>query len=86
MSDLNPRIQNDAACTGMGPGTLITSATSNVTLSPCARKLIVSTGGTITGRMAGDTGDQAYIFPAGEFNVALKKITSATTIVAFALV
>jgi hypothetical protein len=80
---INQRIQCHPADPGVGPGVLITSSTSNITLDPCGRRVTVSTAGTITGKLVGDTGDQAYILPAGTHEIAFRSITSISSLVGF---
>lgn len=68
---------------GVGPGLILTGSTQ--TVDPPGRYLVVSTGGTLTGQMVGDTSDKAYVFPVGTHFVAVKSVTSTTTLVGFIL-
>lgn len=65
----------------VGPGVVITAATSNLVLNPHGRYVVVSTAGTITGQLVGDTGDVAYVLPVGVHPLSFKSITSVTSLV-----
>lgn len=66
---------------GVGPSTVISGATSNLTLDPPGRYVIVSTAGTITGKLLEDTADVAYVLPVGVHHLAFKSITSVAALV-----
>lgn len=83
MAAINQRIQTSPSDPGVGPGVLITAATSGLTLSKDGRYITVSTAGTITGQLVGDTSDQAYILPVGTHPLAFRSITSVASLVGF---
>ena len=75
----NTRIRGEADDPGVGPGLVLSGSAQ--TVDPPSRYVIVSTGGTITGQLVGDTGDVAYILPTGVHKLAFKSVTSTTTLV-----
>lgn len=80
MADQNVRMMaQDNADPGIGPGTIITGSAQ--VFDPPGRYIIVSTAGTITGRLVGDASDVAYVLPAGVHALAFKSATSTTTLV-----
>ncbi len=83
MTEANKRIQCLPEDPGIGPGQLITASSTNVSVDPPSRYITVSTAGTVTGKLVGDTDDQAYVLPVGTHKLAFKSVTSAASIVAF---
>jgi len=81
MAEQNTRIRGGADDPGVGPGVVITGSAQ--TFDPPSRYVVVSTAGTITGRLQGDGADVAYVLPVGQFKMAFKSITSTTTLVGF---
>ncbi len=81
MADQNPRMagQQTPDDPGVGPGTVLSGSAQ--TFDPPGRYIIVSTAGTITGRLVGDSGDVAYVLPVGVHKLAFKSATSTTTLV-----
>ena len=75
----NTRIRGDADDPGVGPGVVITGAAQ--TFDPAGRYVIVSTAGTITGKLVGDTADVAYVLPVGVHKLAFRSITSTASLV-----
>jgi len=71
--------KNDPSNAGEGPSDAIPAGA--LTLPRYSRYVLVSTGGTITGQLKGDTSDKAYIIPAGVHKLAFKSVTSSATIV-----
>ena len=78
----NTRMRGEADDPGVGPGVVLANG---ITLTPPARYVTVSTAGTITGQVVGDTADVAYVLPVGQHKMALKSVTTLTTLVGFAL-
>ncbi len=64
---------------GVGPGVVVANAQ---TYDPPGRFIIVSTAGTITGQLVGDTGDVAYVLPVGVWPLAFKSCTTVGSTVA----
>ncbi len=75
----NTRIRGESDDPGVGPGVIITGG--GQTFSPAGRYIIVSTAGTVTGQLVGDTGDIAYVPPTGVHTLAIESITSVTSLV-----
>lgn len=63
----------------VGPGLVLTGGAQ--TVDPPSRYIIVSTAGTITGRLRDDTGDVAYVLPVGVWPMEFISVTSTTTLV-----
>ncbi len=51
------------------------------TLNPTGRFILVSTAGTITGRLLDDSSDVTYILTVGIWPLAFKTITSVSSLV-----
>jgi hypothetical protein len=64
---------------GVGPGLILTGGAQ--TVDPTSRWIVVSTAGTITGQLVGDTVDVAYVLPVGVWKMAFKSVTSTTSLV-----
>lgn len=79
MADMNTRIRGGADDPGVGPGVVITGGAQ--TFDPCGRYIIVSTAGTVTGKLVGDSSDVAYVLPTGVHKLAFKSITSTASLV-----
>lgn len=81
MADRNRRMSTDGdpSDPGVGPGVIITGSAQS--FDPPGRYIIVSTAGTMTGRLVGDTGDIAYVLPVGVHKLAVKSITSTASLV-----
>ena len=77
----NTRIQGLPDDPGVGPGVVITGSAQ--TFDPPSRYITVSTAGTLTGQLVGDTGDIAYVLPVGTHKYAFKSVTSTTSLVGF---
>jgi hypothetical protein len=80
MASQNSRIRGDADDPGVGPGLVVANSQ---TYDPPSRYITVSTAGTLTGQLVGDTGDVAYVLPAGTHKLAFKSCTTITSLVAF---
>lgn len=63
------------------PGVKGTVAANGQTYDPPGRYLIVSTAGTLTGKLEQDEADVAYVLPVGVHKLAVRSITSLTTLV-----
>lgn len=81
MGEPNTRIRGEPDDPGVGPGVVISGSAQ--TFDPPARYIVVSTAGTLTGRLVGDTGDVAYVLPTGCHKLAVKSVTSVTSLVGF---
>lgn len=73
--------KNDPSNSGEGPSDAIPAGA--LTLPQYSRYVLVSTAGTITGQLKGDTSDKAYALPVGLHKLAFKSVTSSATIVGF---
>lgn len=51
------------------------------TFSPTGRWIVVSTAGTVTGKLLDDAVDVAYVLPVGVHRMAFKSITSTSSLV-----
>lgn len=86
MADLNRRMAAAEVYPddpGVG-GVVITGSAQ--TFSPTGRWIIVSTAGSITGKLLEDAADVVYILPVGQWRMAFKSITSVTTLVGVVLI
>lgn len=81
MTSGNTRIRGEADDPGVGPGVILANS---LTFYPVTRYITVSTAGTITGKLVGDSSDQAYVLPVGTHKLAFKSITTIASIVGFA--
>jgi hypothetical protein len=79
MAEQNTRIRGEADDPGVGPGVVITGSAQS--FDPPGRFIIVSTAGTLTGKLVGDSSDVAYILPTGVHKLAVKSVTSVTSLV-----
>lgn len=79
MAEQNTRIQGVPDDPGVGPGVVITGSAQS--FDPPGRYIIVSTAGTLTGKLVGDASDVAYVLPAGVHKLAVKSVTSVTSLV-----
>lgn len=81
-TNVNTRIRGESSDPGVGPGVVVANGQ---TYDPPTRWLIVSTAGTLTGKMVGDASDVAYVFPVGQHRVALVSCTTIASLVGFVL-
>ncbi len=85
MSDLN-----DRSAAGMTPtdpavgGVAITGSAQ--TFSPSGRGILVSTAGSFTGKLIRDTADVTYTLPVGLWPLAVKSITSVSSLAGVILI
>lgn len=79
MSEPNTRIRGEADDPGVGPGVVLSGSAQ--TFDPPGRYIIVSTAGTLTGKLIGDGSDIAYVLPVGVHKLAFKSVTSTTSLV-----
>lgn len=80
MADLNRRMAGVALATDPGVSSVAITGTAQ-TLNPSGRAVLVSTAGTITGKLIEDTADADYILPVGLHALAFKSITSVASLV-----
>jgi hypothetical protein len=80
MPSMNVRMTSqDNSDPGVGPGVVLAGGAQ--VFDPPGRYIIVSTAGTITGQLLGDTADVAYVLPVGVHKLAFKSKTSVTGLV-----
>lgn len=79
MANTNKRMNTLSAEDPGVKGTVITGSAQ--TFDPPGRYLIVSTAGTMTGKLLEDSADVAYVLPAGVHRLAVKSITSVVSLV-----
>ncbi len=60
-------------------GTIISGSAQ--TFDPPGRYIIVSTAGTLTGKLEQDDADIAYVLPAGVHKLAVRSITSISSLI-----
>ena len=79
MSSTNRRMNElSGDDSGVGPGTIIANGQ---TYDPPGRYIIVSTAGTLTGKLVDDTADVAYVLPVGVHKLAFKSCTTVAGLV-----
>ncbi len=84
MADLNDRMTAQTPTDPAVAGVAITGSAQ--TFSPTGRAILVTTAGTVTGKLIRDTADVAYILPVGIWPLAFRSITSVSSLAGVILI
>jgi hypothetical protein len=78
MADLNTRMTNMTPTDPAVAGVAITGSAQ--TFNPTGRAILVSTAGSFTGKLIADSADVTYTLPLGIWPLAIKSITSVSSL------